>query len=88
MKDLPSKKLTIKEKNDFISKISKLDENGIEIMYVLIRIFEKRKKKKDNKLPFNSKLKGNNEIIFDVDEFPNKLAQLLYKFVNLHINSL
>ena len=87
IKDLPSKKLTIKEKKDFIEKIHTLDENGNELIYVLIRIFEKRKKKKENKFPFNSESIKDNEITFDINEFPNKLAQLLYKFINLHISS-
>tara|TARA_Y100000389_G_scaffold69066_1_gene65671 strand:+ start:1675 stop:2010 length:336 start_codon:yes stop_codon:yes gene_type:complete len=87
IKDLPSKKLTIKEKRDFIEKIPILNENGNELLYVLIRIFEKRKKKKENKLPFSSKSDIDNEITFDINEFPNKLSQLLYKFINLHISS-
>ena len=87
IKDLPSKKLTIREKKDFLEKISNLDENGNELLYVLIRIFEKKKKKKENKFPFNSTCENNNEITFDINEFPNKLSQLLYKFINLHILS-
>jgi len=87
IKDLTSKKLTIKQKKDFIDKISKLDENGHELLYVLIRIFEKRKKKKENILPFNSKSENDNKITFDINEFPNKLSQLLYKFIKLHISS-
>tara|TARA_Y100000389_G_C17211558_1_gene388756 strand:- start:102 stop:401 length:300 start_codon:yes stop_codon:yes gene_type:complete len=88
MKDLPSKKLTNKQKLDFLTKLKNINENGHEILYVLIRIFAKLKKKDTSITPFKSNSNDEKtEFTFDLNNFPNKLGQLLYKFIILHHNT-
>ena len=38
-KDIQAKDLTAKQKTDFITKIEKMDQNGFNIIYILIKIY-------------------------------------------------
>jgi len=90
IKDVKDKDLTIKQKNDFITRIGKMDENGTELVYALIRIYEMHHEENTGtyKIPYNGKYIDKNNIQFDFDLLPNKLKQLLYKFVNIHLKKM
>lgn len=87
-KECKNKELTVKQKNEFISKIVNIDCEGAELIYALIRHYELNN---DNlatyKLPYTGKY-INNEIVFDLDDLPYKLKQILYKFLNMYINKM
>jgi hypothetical protein len=85
IKEIKNCDLTVKQKNDFMNKIQKLDEVGTEVCYVLIRVFEINHEDVSStfKLPYNGKF-IESDISFDLEKLPIKLRQLLYKFVSMH----
>jgi len=78
--NIPEKDLTLIQKNDFIKKISNLDIDAQELIYALIKSYYLQNEK-DKEIPL---ILTNNDIHFNLLDFPNKLRQLLYKFVNIH----
>ena len=88
-----SKDLTVKEKEQFISMVQKLDENGKELFYVLIYHFAKNNCVPEitQEIPFNGTKKvdrENADISWDLNAFPVKLKQLLFKFLNKHMEKI
>lgn len=90
--NIKNKDLTIKQKNDFMSKISEIDENGFELIYVIIRLYEIQNNKEDRidsyKLPYSGFYINKTDVQFDLEQFPNILKQMLYKFINIHIKQM
>lgn len=87
--DISSRDLTTKQKNDFMSKIKNIDDKGAELVYALIRVFQMENCSDNStfKLPYDGKY-VNNDMKFDLNELPNDLKQILYKFVNIHTESM
>ena len=88
--DIPkTKDLTVKQKNDFMKKITHLDDNGFELVYALIRVFQLENNADIStfKLPYDGKF-DNSEMKFDLNELPTPLKQMIYKFVLLHTDSM
>ena len=87
IKDVKNKDLTVKQKNEFISNVNNIDADGNELIYVLIRVYQL--KNDDNPisciLPYSGRFLMKNQIQFDLNELPNKLKQLLFKFMVLHL---
>jgi hypothetical protein len=81
--------LTISQKNSFIQKIYKIDQHGFDLMYALIRKFqiEHETYQSSLDLPYNGKFIGK-DINYNLELFPFKLKQLLYKFILAHIKKL
>ena len=79
--------LTENEKTELIKLIKSIDNIGAEYIYVLIRIYqlENSDDKSTFKLPYGGKY-IKNDVKFDLNELPNKLKQMLFKFVKKHIN--
>ena len=79
--------LTENEKTELIKLIKSIDNVGAEYIYVLIRIYqlENSDDKSTFKLPYGGKY-IKNDVKFDLNELPNKLKQMLFKFVKKHIN--
>jgi hypothetical protein len=92
IKDTTNKDLCIDKKKDFINKISKIDQNGFDMIYVLIqKYYIINNENIENSIPykgFTEGLENNQDITWNYNNFPNKLKHILYKFVNLHIQKL
>lgn len=75
------------EKTELLKLIKNIDSLGTEYIYVLIRIYqlENSEDKSTFKLPYGGKYLKN-DIKFDLNELPNRLKQMLYKFVKKHVN--
>lgn len=92
--DLPNKELTQKQKQEIVKNISQIDPNGLELIYSLIHYyFNSNEKDSDiSDLPYGGvKVKNDNDthdVEWDIDNFPTKLKQLLYKFVSMHLKSI
>ena len=84
-----SSDLTVKQKEEFTKMIKNIDQNGYELIYILIRIFqiENNEDKSTFKLPYGGKY-VKNDIKFNLEDLPNQLKQILYKFLNIHIKSI
>jgi len=77
--------LTTKQKDEFIKLVANIDENASELIYALIRVYQLENSENKNTftLPFNGTF-INDTIKFDLNELPNKLKQVLYKFIVLN----
>jgi hypothetical protein len=84
MANLPDKDLTVLQKSDLIKKISSIDSEAHELVYALIKSFYMENNGGDSlSIPYKGQL-CKDKIDFDLLEMPNKLRQLLYKFITLH----
>jgi hypothetical protein len=84
MKNISKKDLTILQKNDFINRVKTLDSEGYHLIYALIKSFSLENEKTDSFiLPYNGKL-AKDRIDFNLEDLPNTLKQLLYKFITIH----
>ena len=87
MSDVPKKNLTVKQHQDFIDKVSGINQHGKELLYVLIQCHSK-----DNggegSVPYDGETKrsgrNNVSVTWDFASFPQDLRQVLYKFVVMH----
>jgi hypothetical protein len=87
MKGIKNKDLTAKQKSDLIKKINNIDENGVKLLYALIKSFSINDGLKTPNLPYNGERCESSSISFDLEKFPNKLKQMLYKFSDIHDKS-
>ena len=89
-KDITNRDLTFKQKKEFIKNITRLDSAGIELCYVLIRIYDLEHEEQSStfKLPYDGKYINSTDINFNLEELPPRLKQILYKFVQIHIHKM
>jgi len=89
-KNIPEIDLSGSEKKAFIKRIEKIDREGHELVYALIRMYQMVNNEQNTSftLPYNGKYINNNNINFDLDEFPLTLKQILAKFLSAHIEKM
>ena len=93
-KDFPKKDLTVKEKEEFVSKIQDIDETGRDLVYALIQFYsiENEKKKLSEDLPYKGNRlvmsKSKENLTWSFTDFPIKLRHILYKFIKMHNQSM
>lgn len=81
---IPSSDLQKKQKEELVDKIQKLDTESYELIYVLIKCYYIEHSGGDQfTIPYDGQL-YKERIEFNLLNFPNKLRQILYKFVMLH----
>ena len=86
--DISSKDLKTIEKRNFIKNIKKLDQNGFELIYVLIRVYYIDKEDSTSfTIPYGGKF-VKEDIKFDLEVLPFTLKQILYKFIFMHIKKM
>ena len=89
LKDLPTKDLTIIEKKEFVKNIKKLDQDGCDLIYALVRVYYLDKE--DNisgfTLPYGGKF-VKRDLKFDLELLPKELKQLLNKFIFMHLKKM
>ena len=77
--------LSNKQKEYFMKMIADVDDNSSELIYALIRVYQLENS--DNKniftLPYDGKF-IDSDLKFDLNELPNQLKQMLYKFLTLY----
>ncbi len=85
-KDLKNRDLLVKEKTDFVNKIKQIDQDGLDLIYALIRVYyvKNEENKTDFSLPYNGKY-IKEDMKFDLDDFPIQLKQMIFKFIKIHI---
>lgn len=89
-KDIQTKELTAKQKTDFITKIEKMDQNGFNIIYILIKIYA-IKENNQNITPYTENFTENKnlyDMTWDLKDIPQKLKQILYKFICMHYDQM
>lgn len=84
-KDIPINDLTLVQKKMFMKKILKIDMNGHEIIYALIKMYQVLNEENNMiALPYKG-LYYSKDISFDLDLFPVSLKHILLKFIGVHI---
>lgn len=83
------KDLTNKQKTDFIKKINKVDTAGLELIYAIIKVHEIKNSNTllYNNIPYEGTYE-NKQLQFDLEKFPNKLKQILNKFITMHLKKM
>lgn len=82
--NLPNKDLTGTQKADFVKKVDSMDQDGHNLIYALIKMFYIDKEQNSPfVLPYGGKT-VKNDMIYDLDNIPVELRQLLYKFTKIH----
>jgi len=81
------------EKRNCIDIIASLEENGKEILVILIYLYYKNNNKNETEqvIPYDGSYvqKNNNiDIEWNINKFPVKLKRILYEFLKMHINSM
>jgi hypothetical protein len=93
-KDFPKKDLTVKEKEDFLNKIENIDDTGRDLVYTLIQVYSSQNEKDISLdvLPYKGireqTSKGNENLTWNFTDFPIKLRHILYKFIQMHTQSM
>jgi len=87
---IKDKDLTEKQKEDFQKKIMKIDDNGKELVYAIIRVHDMINNNESSlfKMPYYGSFNSDNVLQFDLENFPLKLKQILYKFLKLHLKKM
>jgi hypothetical protein len=85
-------KLEHKEIEQFIKMIKTIDQEGMRIMFVIIRMFAlKQKQSKLFDLPYSGKVvtqqQNNLDIEFDLKNFPAILQRMIYLFAQKHLEN-
>ncbi len=90
--------LTQPELMEFMQNVKKLDKNGYELLFVIIRIYSIKNipNTSINEIPYSgqkmeqkmeqNKMQNMSAVKFDIRNFPNKLNQMLFEFTKLHLN--
>ena len=83
-KDIPKEDISVFQKNRFIKRVQKIDNNGHELIYALIRMYQIENNEDNTSftLPYNGTYNDKN-ITFDLDHFPIKLKHILFKFLKV-----
>lgn len=88
-KNVSNKDLTLKEKNLFLESIKNIDNNGSELVYVLIKFDSMNNNVNQNIIPYEGKQKNinnnNSDISWSLSKIPNKLKQILLNFLKMHV---
>jgi len=86
---IKNRDLTVLQKKDFIVKIKEIDTDGYELIYALIKMYQMETG--DANTSFTLPYKGifiDENIKFDLNDLPKKLKQILYKFVDIHLDKM
>lgn len=80
--------LTNNQKDELVEKIKELDDQGCSLVYALIRYYQIYEDRMDAmETPYGMK-KQKPGYRFCLEDMPVLLQQLIYRFVNLHIETL
>ena len=73
------------DRSKLVKTIHALDQDGKNKVYALIRYYDNRSREElSYTLPYNGQYLDN-ELIFDLDRFPNPLQHILVEFTQLHL---
>jgi len=75
------------QKEELIKNIKIIDKKGSELIYALLRTYQMHNSGNMSEIPFDGTKKKEN-IKFDLENFPFELKHLIYKFVQMHIQTM
>ena len=87
-KNIKDTEMTLRQTKSLLTNISNLDNEGKEILYVLIKSYNiKNEPNNMNTIPYKGNYDGD-KLTFDIDDFPNKLKHILAKFSRMHLRKM
>lgn len=86
IKNVSEEKISDEEKAELIKKIKKIDEEGHELIYALIKAYQKENGDGFG-FPYDSKMLKLG-LKFDLDKIPNKCIRILIKFCDKHLEKM
>ena len=88
-KDIPKEDISVFQKNRFIKRLQKIDNNGHDLIYALIRMYQIENNEDNTSftLPYNG-IYVDQDIHFDIENLPKNLRHILFKFVSLHLQKM
>lgn len=98
-KNLPKVEMNTTTKEEVVNMINNLDQNGMNLLYVIIIIFSKKNCTKtvaecleNNKIVFKGKKDVNSDMTcnfkWNFNDFPVKLKYIIHKFLKLHLSTM
>jgi len=84
--DTPDTPLSVEEKEQCITNVKDMNSIGHELIYVIIKSYENEIEGKQTLYPYFGKIQKSG-LKFELESFPDKLAQMLFKFSQLHMSS-
>jgi predicted DNA-binding transcriptional regulator YafY len=88
MKDASDKDLTSSQKSSFMKKIQSIDQDGMELVYALIRVYHRENSEiKTFAMPYEGQVSSEG-VTFNLLELPKHLRQILYRFLNTHLKKI
>jgi hypothetical protein len=98
-KNLPKVEMNTTTKEEVVNMINNLDQNGMNLLYVIIIIFSKKNCTKtvaecleNNKIVFKGKKDINSDMTcnfkWNFNDFPVKLKYIIHKFLKLHLSTM
>ena len=88
-KEAGDKDLSSAQRKNFLNKITSVDQDGYELIYALIKIYYLNHTDESGiVLPYDGKYVNKTDISFDFNTFPNKLKNILNKFLQAHIKKM
>lgn len=87
--EVENKRLSTQQKRSFIKNVEKMDQEGLELIYALIKKHQLSSSDGyiSHTLPYNG-MNKDNEILFDINDLPFELQQILFKFIRKHIDKM
>ena len=88
IKDIVDEDLSIDNKKKLIELIPTLNDKEHQHIFALIRVYSlKHNSRQTFDIPYDGQ-KNNKQVIFNLDKIPNIIKQMIYKFVNIHIDKI
>ena len=94
VKDIPKKDLTVKQKEEFITKVEHIDTTGRDLIFALIQFYriENEETEFTDELPYKGIRENDGKNTYNLSwtftDFPIKLRHILYKFILIHMQSI
>jgi len=88
-RNIPTIDLTLAQKRLFVKRIEKIDQNGHELVYALIRMYQVENREDISfTIPYEGIITPETGINFNIDNLPIQLKHILFKFSEVHIEKM
>lgn len=88
IKEPNSSKLSDEQKQNLVDNIEKLDLNGHELVYALMKKYQTEHSSENLQLPFKSKMLKKGGLKVNVEHLPDQLSSLILRFSKIHLQKM
>ena len=72
--------LTVSKKKKLVKLVNDMNDNEHELLYMLVRNYQMEHYDNTLTVPYNGKFDENKLLVFNIDNFPNRLKNMIYHF--------